>query len=41
MCKLACMNIPHIVCFTVETNGFLEQKVNLTGYRMPQPPTEG
>lgn len=32
MCKVACMNIPYIICFTVETSGFIEQKMNLTGY---------
>lgn len=32
MCKVAYMNIPHIICFTVETNDFIQQKVNLIGY---------
>lgn len=32
MWKGACMNILHIICCTVVTNGFIEQKVNWTGF---------
>lgn len=32
MWEVACINISRIICFTGATNGFLEQKENLTGY---------